>query len=112
MLPMATELAVHTQGTYVAQKLIDHVKTPQELLDVCRAVLPDTVLLLQVRCVAAVRARGVAARPLQPQCRGACTRRARTDALGCIWLPWGLPLAKRLRGPRAPWSASSCAWPH
>eukprot|EP00983_Pelagomonas_calceolata_P073951 1152339-Pelagomonas_calceolata.AAC.2 len=47
MLPMATELAVHTQGTYVAQKLIFYINSQQELLDVCRAVLPDTVLLLQ-----------------------------------------------------------------
>ncbi|KAF5832809.1 hypothetical protein DUNSADRAFT_11182 [Dunaliella salina] len=47
MLPMASELAVHTQGTYVAQKLIAYINSPQELFDVCRAVLPDTVLLLQ-----------------------------------------------------------------
>jgi len=49
MLPVVSELAVHTQGTYVAQKLIHNVNSQQELLDVCRAVFPDTVSLMQVR---------------------------------------------------------------
>lgn len=48
-LPMITELAPHTQGTYVAQKLITNINNQQELVDVCRAVLPDTPTLIQVR---------------------------------------------------------------
>jgi hypothetical protein len=49
MLPMSSELALHAQGTFVAQKLIINVNSPEKFLDVSRSVLPDTVLLMQVR---------------------------------------------------------------
>ncbi len=53
MLPMLSELLCHTQGTYIAQKLIA-AANQEEIIDVCNALLPESfrhLLHSKARCV-------------------------------------------------------------